>query len=298
MADNAVFSSSKGGIPSWLIIGGVGVGAIAIVMLATKNSGGGTTAAGASINAGLGSLQEEQMNLLGTVQAGAAANNANFSSLSGQLQDVQTSILGAISDQGTLTGQQIQNAVDNVNQNTNADNQSVMSGLADALSKILSGQQQITSTVESQSQTIQGEIGGVASNIAQNQNQLIQQLNLLQQGETQIINTVGPKLDALMQAANNIQDLQKKLATAQYNHDTDLAAQLSAQISDLQSQVASNQTDIMNTIGQFQSQNAAALNGLTGQMSTMYQGISSQFYDMEYAIANVGYHVGAAPNPA
>jgi len=199
MADDAVFAGPKGkGPPTWLIVGGVGVGAIALVMLLSKGSNsGGTTAAGTSINAALGSLQEESQNMLGTIQAGQLQNNANFSSLGGQLADTQASILSAIADQGTQTGQQIQGAIDNINQNTNTQNQSVMSAIADALQKVLTGQGQITSTVQSESQAIQQQVGGVGSNVAATQQQIIDGLGSVQNMESQILQTIQPQLDQL-----------------------------------------------------------------------------------------------------
>src|SRR5215468_4163001 len=99
MADDAMFSGPKGkaGIPTWLLIGGAGVGILAIIMLVTKGSGGsGTTAAGASINAALGSIQDENQNLLGTVQAGALANMTNFQGVNSNLTSGFNTISGTL----------------------------------------------------------------------------------------------------------------------------------------------------------------------------------------------------------
>ena len=179
MADDAVFAGPKGkGPPTWLIIGGLGVGAVALVMILSKSAGGGgTTAAGASINAGLGSLQEEQQNLLGTIQAGQLQNNANFSSLGGQLADTQNNVLAAITAQGVQTGQQIQSAIDQVNQNTNTQSTTLGTNLAAqiqaALQQLISGQAGITGVIQSESAAQHQQISDMATNIATNQQNII-----------------------------------------------------------------------------------------------------------------------------
>lgn len=70
--------SSDGGnkIPQGVMIIGAIAGVVGLILL-LKNSGGGggTTAAGTSINAALGSIQEENMNLLGVTQAGFMQTN-------------------------------------------------------------------------------------------------------------------------------------------------------------------------------------------------------------------------------
>jgi hypothetical protein len=55
---------------NWIVIVGAIAGVVGLVLLLKNQGGGGTTAAGTSINAALGSIQEENMNLLGTTQAG------------------------------------------------------------------------------------------------------------------------------------------------------------------------------------------------------------------------------------
>jgi len=96
MADDAMFPGPGGkskGPPTWLLIGGAGVGIIAIVVLISRNTGGSTTAGATSIPAALGSIQEENMNLLGTVQAGALANLANFQGVNSNMAADQAQIL-------------------------------------------------------------------------------------------------------------------------------------------------------------------------------------------------------------
>lgn len=102
------------GVPGWVMIVGAVAGVAGLALLVKGSGGSGTTAAGTSINAALGSIQEENMNLLGTTQAGfmqtsqqfgttwgllssgfggvnqaiaadAAQNQANFTALTGQI---------------------------------------------------------------------------------------------------------------------------------------------------------------------------------------------------------------------
>lgn len=99
------------GVPGWVMIVGAVAGVAGLALL-VKGGGSGTTAAGTSINAALGSIQEENMNLLGTTQAGfmqtsqqlssgfggvnqaiaadAAQNQANFAALTGQISHLST----------------------------------------------------------------------------------------------------------------------------------------------------------------------------------------------------------------
>jgi hypothetical protein len=195
MADNAAFSGPKAkGPPSWMLIGGAIAGGLGLLVLVTRNSGGsssGTTSAGTSINAALGSLQEEQMNLLGTVQAGAIANQANFSSTQGQIADSTSQILQAITDQGTATQGQIQGAINTINANTNSSNQGVQSVLVDYLNRILGLQNNLLSQVQSVNQnvtqvgqavgTVSGQVAGVSQQVATNGQQTQAGINAMLQ---------------------------------------------------------------------------------------------------------------------
>jgi hypothetical protein len=75
--------SSKG-VPGWVMVVGAIAGVAGLALL-LKGSGSGTTAAGTSINAALGSIQEENMNLLGTTQAGFMQTTNQFGVLGGQV---------------------------------------------------------------------------------------------------------------------------------------------------------------------------------------------------------------------
>lgn len=79
-------SSGSGGVPSWLVVVGAVAGVVGLVVLLKGGGGGGTTAAGTSINAALGSIQEENMNLLGVTQAGFMQTNQMIKDTSQQTQ--------------------------------------------------------------------------------------------------------------------------------------------------------------------------------------------------------------------
>jgi len=103
-------SGSSGGVPSWLIVVGAVAGVVGVVMLLKgSGGGGGTTAAGTSINAALGSIQEENMNLLGTTQAGFMQTSnqltAGFTGLSGQVTSAsQQEAADAANTQALISG--------------------------------------------------------------------------------------------------------------------------------------------------------------------------------------------------
>jgi hypothetical protein len=186
VADNAAFSGPKTkGPPSWMLIGGAIAGGLGLLVLVTRNSGGSsgsTTSAGTSINAALGSLQEEQMNLLGTVQAGAIANQANFASTQGQIADSTKQILDGITNQGAATQAQIQGAINTINANTNSSNQGVQSVLVDYLNKILGQETNLLSAVDSVNQNVTNTGAATQQAIASNGQQTQAGINnLLQQ---------------------------------------------------------------------------------------------------------------------
>lgn len=79
-------TASKG-IPQWVMIVGSVAGVVGLILLLKgSGGGGGTTAAGTSINAALGSIQEENMNLLGVTQAGFMQTGQQIASTSQQTQ--------------------------------------------------------------------------------------------------------------------------------------------------------------------------------------------------------------------
>lgn len=221
MADNAAFSSPKEkGPPKWLMIGGAVAGVLGLVVLISRNSGSNntaTTAAGTSINAALGSLQEEQMNLLGTVQAGAMQNTANFQATSGQISDTTTSILDAITAQGQATQQQITDATSTINANTNSNNQGLMAQLtqwvaaiqgneANILSQVQSVNNNVT-TVGNQVTGVSGQVSGLTNQVASNWSTSQSQMaNMLQEIQTtaQQANAANVSASELQNLTNNI----------------------------------------------------------------------------------------------
>lgn len=185
MADNAAFSSPREGKgpPKWLMIGGAVAGVLGLVVLISRNSSNNTatTAAGTSINAALGSLQEEQMNLLGTVQAGAMANTANFQATGGQLTDMQNTILAAITAQGKATQQQITDATSSINANTNTNNTGLMAQLTTWVNAIQGNEANILSQVNAVNQNVNTLTGTAASNFQTSQSEMQSMLQYIQQ---------------------------------------------------------------------------------------------------------------------
>jgi hypothetical protein len=82
-----------------MVVGAVAGVAGLLLLLKSGGGGGGTTAAGTSINAALGSIQEENMNLLGTTQQGFMEMNQGFSATNTNLSTGFTGI-----GQGMTTG--------------------------------------------------------------------------------------------------------------------------------------------------------------------------------------------------
>lgn len=79
-------SSGSKGVPGWLMVVGAVAGVAGLVLLLKgSGGGGGTTAAGTSINAALGSIQEENMNLLGVTQSGFMQMGQGFDAVNANL---------------------------------------------------------------------------------------------------------------------------------------------------------------------------------------------------------------------
>jgi hypothetical protein len=156
------------GIPGWVMIAGAVAGIAGLALLLKGSGGGGTTAAGTSINAALGSIQEENMNLLGTTQAGfmqtsqqlssgfggvtqgltdaEAANQARYGAISSQIDSVNTNLshsLAALSSQ--MTG-------------FSSDTQSQFASLHDLVASGQASQDQVNSATNSLLQSIQGDV--------------------------------------------------------------------------------------------------------------------------------------------
>lgn len=151
-------SSGGGGIPQGVMIVGAIAGVVGLFLLLKNSGGGGTTAAGTSINAALGSIQEENMNLLGTTQAGFMQTSQQISALSTQdmanYTQLSDSITGNFAD---LNSQQAKYWA--------ANNQQIASGFS-----TLGGQ---LSGISSQVQGYQDQNNASFQNI----NSLIQALN-------------------------------------------------------------------------------------------------------------------------
>jgi hypothetical protein len=108
-------SSGSSGIPGWVMIAGAVAGVVGLLLLLKGQGSGGTTAAGTSINAALGSIQEENMNLLGTTQAGFMQSSQDMASgFSGVNQGLTTGFLNTQQSFGSL-GTQVSQGFTNTN---------------------------------------------------------------------------------------------------------------------------------------------------------------------------------------
>jgi hypothetical protein len=128
-------ASSGGGLGGhWMLIAGIaGIGVVAILL--TKGGGGsssGTTAAGTSINAALGSIQEQNLNLMGQLGASTAAlssqatdyHNSELAALSGMQDSITSQITGLDGHLTSMEGD-LSSQMNDVNNNVLANGQSI-----------------------------------------------------------------------------------------------------------------------------------------------------------------------------
>lgn len=111
-----------GGLSShWLAIGAIaGVGTLMILLL--KNQGtSGTTAAGTSINAALGSIQEQQLNTMGLI---SQASTEELTAMSG-MQDSLTKQITDVDGHISTLGASLTSELDQINSGVIANGQSV-----------------------------------------------------------------------------------------------------------------------------------------------------------------------------
>jgi hypothetical protein len=87
--------------PNWLLLGGLGVGAVILILMFTRGSGstdteGKTTAAGTSINAALGDIQFENMQIQGHIGETEQRLRQQMDANTNSILAGQDSILGNI----------------------------------------------------------------------------------------------------------------------------------------------------------------------------------------------------------
>jgi len=91
---------ASGGKPNWILLGGLGVGAVILLYMLMKGGGGSktpaATSAGTSINAALGSIQEQNLNIMGQVSQSEARLRQQLDTDTSQIVAGQGSILGNI----------------------------------------------------------------------------------------------------------------------------------------------------------------------------------------------------------
>lgn len=114
-----------GGGNHWLIIGAVaGVGTLLFLMFKGGGSSSGTTAAGTSINAALGSIQEQNLNLMGQLGSSTTAIQTQISGMSDQMTKQFTDLDAHLTDMNNQLSGELNDV--NANQILIAQAQSVM----------------------------------------------------------------------------------------------------------------------------------------------------------------------------
>lgn len=152
-------------IPGWVMIVGAVAGVVGLVFLVKGQGGGGTTAAGTSINAALGSIQEENMNLLGTTQAGFMQTSQQYASLSNQMGAGFSSTGQAITDTQNLMNagfaaqaQQIQGGFSGVQQQLTAGFGQTQQGFTDTQNLISASQGATSSQLQNIFNSLTGQL--------------------------------------------------------------------------------------------------------------------------------------------
>lgn len=197
-----VTGGSKG--PNWMLIGAAGAVGLGLLALLSSKSSGGTTAGATSINAALGSLQEEQMNTqgqIGLLQQSIGLGqgetlvghiDANQAQTVGALSDISNQVAGVgsqVQANGaaiTGVGNQLATTESNLSNQATA-NQATNAGLLATIQSVLAqifgqGQQlqagqQNLQTGQEQLQIGQGQLVANQQQIAAGENQLGQFLN-------------------------------------------------------------------------------------------------------------------------
>lgn len=155
--------AKKGGIPTWMLLAGAGVGVVVLILLISQGGGGGsgapaTTAAGTSINAALGSIQEEQLNTMGQMGVG-------FQNVSTMFGDTQTQI-----------GQGFTDLTNNMSDQFGATNNLITSGFAQQSQQMDTGFNRIYGQVAGVSNQI-GSVSDQVNSLDSTLNQEMQQIN-------------------------------------------------------------------------------------------------------------------------
>jgi hypothetical protein len=208
-------SGGKKGIPDWVIVVGAVAGIAGVVLLLRQGGGSSssTVAAGTSINAALGSIQEENMNLLGTTQAGFMQTGqqiaSGFSATSQQIGGVQSQELA---DFTSLT-----------NQVTGASNQE-QSDAAANIAAVNSGFTNLGTGLSNLSAQVQGYQQTNAASF-QNINTLLGNLSTLEQTGQANSAAYSQNLGALMnelsaenlQTQNWVDEIKARLQSGNYS---------------------------------------------------------------------------------
>lgn len=181
--------------PNWMLLGTGAALVLGVLTLVMKNSGGGgTTAAGTSINAALGSLQEEQLNTQGQIgQLNQSIGLGTNETLVGHIDANQAATLGAISDVGTQVagvGSQVTNLSGQLSSATTAINTNITNTGAGITSAVQTAQAQEGSDAAASSAQAQGffaQLMDALAGLFGGQQQAQASLNSLSSGQQQVL---------------------------------------------------------------------------------------------------------------
>lgn len=181
---------SGGGGHNWLLIIGSIAGVAGLFLLLKNQGGSGTTAAGTSINAALGSIQEENMNLLGTTQAGfqgAATDSANLSNQISSGFATSAAQVGGLQDQVTNSFAGVSTSLNTINNNVTS-----TQGLIGALQ----------SDIDNQLAGINSQLGAFSQQTNGNFANLMSTVQSGQASQAQVNNQVSTLLTSIQQDVN------------------------------------------------------------------------------------------------
>lgn len=166
MAENTNFAPPEAPKINWLYVGGGVVGLVVILYLMNKGSGGsstGTVAAGSSINAALGSLEESALNIQGsqsfaqnsldTISGSQAGITSGISNLSNSLTGVSNSLTNQI---GTVNSniQGVNNNISGLSGQVSQSEQDILSSQSAILNTLLTTRDQIAASFGTNSQQV------------------------------------------------------------------------------------------------------------------------------------------------
>jgi len=200
-----------GGGSHWLAIGAIaGVGTLLFLMFkgGGSSTNGKTTAAGTSINAALGSIQEQQLNMMGQLGAGINTlstqasdyNQSQLAAMSG-MQDALSSQISGLDSSMQGLNTQLMAELGTINSGVIANGQSI-AGVSDQLNKTYQTVTTMQQQTNQQYNALQQQITAQGTAATEAQQQTLAQLANLSQGLGVWASTLAQKSDYLAAVLN------------------------------------------------------------------------------------------------